>query len=165
MQVKFEFATYDDTLKVFELDENIYSFELNDEQAQTYELLKGGDLHLYNWFKESEFFLNWIKEEVYPDKIGQKIVICDIDDITFRGFYFFKITSSDKYYEYFKKLFDIYHEEDWQDREEVGANILGHLVIKRQELIIELKEQEIEEETEDNIQDNEVADVATTEVN
>ena len=165
MQVKFEFATYDDTLKVFELDEKIYSFELNDEQAQTYELLKGGDLHLYNWFKESEFFLNWIKEEVYPDRIGQKIVICDIDAISFRGFYFFKITSSDKYYEYFKKLFDICHEEDWQDREEVGANILGYLVTKRQELIIELKEQEIEEETEDNIQDNEVADVATTEVN
>ena len=151
MQVKFEFATYDDTLKVFELDEKIYSFELNDEQAQTYELLKGGDLHLYNWFKESEFFLNWIKEEVYPDKIGQKIVICDIDDITFRGFHFFKITSSDKYYEYFKKLFDIYHEEDWQDREEVGTDILERLVIKRQELIIELKE-----EAEENVASEDV---------
>mgnify|MGYP007066225466 FL=1 len=151
MQVKFEFATYDDTLKVFELDEKIYSFELNDEQAQTYELLKSGDLHLYNWFKESEFFLNWIKEEVYPDKIGQKIVICDIDDITFRGFHFFKITSSDKYYEYFKKLFDIYHEEDWQDREEVGTDILERLVIKRQELIIELKE-----EAEENVASEDV---------
>ena len=151
MQVKFEFATYDDTLKVFELEEKIYSFELNDEQAQTYELLKSGDLHLYNWFKESEFFLNWIKEEVYPDKIGQKIVICDIDDITFRGFHFFKITSSDKYYEYFKKLFDIYHEEDWQDREEVGTDILERLVIKRQELIIELKE-----EAEENVASEDV---------
>ena len=151
MQVKFEFATYDDTLKVFELDEKIYSFELNDEQAQTYELLKSGDLHLYNWFKESEFFLNWIKEEVYPDRIGQKIVICDIDAISFRGFYFFKITSSDKYYEYFKKLFDIYHEEDWQDREEVGTDILERLVIKRQELIIELKE-----EAEENVASEDV---------
>lgn len=154
MQVKFEFATYDDTLKVFELDEKIYSFELNDEQAQTYELLKSGDLHLYNWFKESEFFLNWIKEEVYPDKIGQKIVICDIDDITFRGFHFFKITSSDKYYEYFKKLFDIYHEEDWQDREEVGTDILERLVIKRQELIIELKE-----EAEENVASEDVVQI------
>ena len=144
MQVKFEFATYDDALELFELDENIYSFELNDEQAQTYELLKSGDLHLYNWFQESEFFLNWIKEEVYPDKIAQKIVICDIDDITFRRYYFFKITSADSHYEYFKKLFDIYHEEDWQDREEVGAEILERLAIKRQELIIELKE-EVEE--------------------
>ena len=154
MQVKFEFATYDDTLKVFELDEKIYSFELNDEQAQTYELLKSGDLHLYNWFKESEFFLNWIKEEVYPDRIGQKIVICDIDAISFRGFHFFKITSSDKYYEYFKKLFDIYHEEDWQDREEVGTDILERLVIKRQELIIELKE-----EAEENVASEDVVQI------
>ena len=152
MQVKFEFATYDDTLKVFELDENIYSFELNDEQAQTYELLKSGDLHLYNWFKESEFFLNWIKEEIYPDKIGQKIVICDIDDVSFRGFYFFKVTSSDKYYEYFKRLFDIHHELDWQDREEVGEDILQRLVIKREELIIELEEEAPEVQDEAKIE-------------
>ncbi len=146
MQVKFEFAIYDDALEKFELDEKVYLFELYDEQTETYNLLKDKDLHLYNWFKESDLFLNWIKDEVYPDAIDKKIVICDIDDTTYRGFYFFKVTSADVYYEYFKKLFDIYHEIEWQDREEVGKQILEHLKVKRQELIIELKEETIEEE-------------------
>ncbi len=140
MQVKFEFAIYDDTLDKFELDDNFHLLELDEEQSQTYNLLKDKDLHLYNWFKESDFFLSWIKEEVYPNTIGKKIVICDVDDITFRGYYFFKVTSADTFYEYFKKLFDIHHETDWQDREEVGKQILEHLLVKRQELIIELKE-------------------------
>ena len=41
-------------------------------------LLKNTDLQLYNWFKESEFFLNWIKEEIYPDMIGKKIADSDV---------------------------------------------------------------------------------------
>jgi len=139
MQVKLEFVIYDEAQDRFELDENIYSYELNDEQAQTYNIFKDTDLHLYNWFKESNFLLDWIKEEVYPDSIGKKIAICDINDLSFRRYYFFKVTSSDTHYDYFKNLFDIYHESDWQDREEVGEEILGHLMIKRQELIIELK--------------------------
>ena len=148
MQVKFEFAIYDEALDKFELDENIYSYELDDEQAQTYNLFKSTDLHLYNWFKESEFFLNWIKEEVYKDQIGKKIVICDINDISFRRYYFFKVTSADAHYDYFKKLFNIHHELDWQDREEVGEEILERLKLKRQELIIELKE-DVAEDSED----------------
>lgn len=140
MQVKFEFVIYDETLDKFEQDGNIYLFELNDEQTQTYNLLKDKDLYLYNWFKESEFFTTWIKEKVYPQDIGKKIAISMIDDILFLRFYFFKVTSGDTHYEYFKKLFDIYHELNWQDREEVGEEILRHLVTKRQELIIELKE-------------------------
>ena len=148
MQVKFEFAIYDETLDTFELDEKVYLFELNEEEIQTYNLLKAEDLHLYNWFKESNSFQGWIKEEVYPDSIGKKIVICDINDITFRGYFFFKVTSADTFYEYFKKLFDIHHETDWQDREEVGKQILEQLAIKRQELIIELEEDVVEEEEE-----------------
>ena len=146
MQVKFEFVLYDETLDKFELDENIYSYELDDEQTQTYELFKHTDLHLYNWLKESEFFLNWIKEEIYPDSIGKKIAICDINDISFRRYYFFKVTSADSHYDYFKKLFNIIEESDWQDREEVGEEILEHLALKRQELIFELKEDVAEDE-------------------
>ena len=146
MQVKFELVIYDDELDSFEIDEKVYLFELNDEQAQTYKLFKDADLHLYNWFKESKIFINWIKEEVYPDQLGKKIAICDIDDISYRRFYFFKVTSADSHYEYFKKLFDIYHELDWQDREDVGEQILEKLKIKREELIIELKEEVIEDE-------------------
>ncbi|WP_415397037.1 hypothetical protein [Sulfurimonas sp. CS5] len=146
MQVKFEFAIYDETLDKFDLDEKVYSFELDDEQAQTYTLLKDTDLHLYNWFKESEFFLNWIKEEVYPDEIGKKIAICDINDLSFRRYYFFKVTSADTHYDYFKKLFNVHHELDWQDREEVGEEILQHLKVKRQEFIIELKDDVVEDE-------------------
>ncbi len=154
MQVKFEFAIYDDALDTFELDDKVYLFELDEEQIETYNLLKDKDLHLYNWFKESDFFLSWIKDEVYLDAIGKKIAICDIDDITFRGYYFFKVTSADTYYEYFKKLFNIHHETDWQDREEVGKQILEHLTVKRQELIIELKEDIVEDEDEDESEDN-----------
>ncbi len=146
MQIKFEFAIYDDTLDKFTLDEKSYIYELDDEQIETYNLYKSTDLPLYNWFKESESFLDWIKEEVYPDEIGKKIVICDIDDITFRGFYFFKVTSADTFYEYFKKLFDIFHELDWQDREDVGKEILEKLMVKRQELIIELEEDVVADE-------------------
>jgi len=146
MQVKFEFAIYDEALDKFELDENIYSYVLDDEQVQSYNLFKDVDLYLYNWFKESEFFLNWIKEEVYPDSIGKKIAICDINDISFRRYYFFKVTSADTHYDYFKKLFNIHHELDWQDREEVGEEILERLILKRQELIIELKEDVVEDD-------------------
>ena len=148
MQLKFEFVIYDEALDKFELDENTYSYELNDEQTQTYNLFKDVDLHLYNWFKESEFFLSWIKEEIYPDSIGKKIAICDINDISFRRYYFFKVTSGDSHYDYFKKLFNIFHEVDWQDREEVGKEILEQLMVKRQELIIELKEDSVEDENE-----------------
>jgi len=146
MQVKLEFAIYDETLDKFELDEKVYLFEIDEEQVQTYNLYKDTDLHLYNWLKESDFFLNWIKEEVYPDSIGKKIAICDIDDISFRRYYFFRVTSADTHYDYFKKLFNLIYEIDWQDREEFGKQILEHLTVKRQELIIELKEDVIEDE-------------------
>ena len=149
MQVKFEFVIYDDALEKFELDDKVYLFELDEEQILTYNLLKDTDLHLYNWFKESEFFLNWIKEEIYPESVGKKIAICDINDISFRRYYFFKVTSADTHYDYFKKLFDIYHATDWQDREDVGKEILEHLSVKQQELIIELKEDVIEDEEND----------------
>ncbi len=155
MQIKFEFVIYDETKDSFELDEKTYSFELNDEQMQSYEFFKETDLHLYNWFRESDTFMSWIKEEVYPDSVGKKIAICDINDISFRRFYFFKVTSGDSHYEYFKKLFDIYHALDWQDREEVGEEILEHLKVKRQELIIELKEDVVEDkETTENSDSN-----------
>ena len=150
MQVKFELVTYDEDLDKFELDENIYLLELDDEQAEMYNLLKDDDLHLYNWFKKEDFFLNWIKEEVYTDSIGKKFAICDIDDKSFRRFYFFKVTSGDIHYEYFKKLFGIHEESEWQDREDVGRVILEHLPAKCQELIIELKEES--EESEDNLE-------------
>ena len=140
MQVKFELVTYDDAIDKFEQDDNVYLLELDDEQTQTYNLLKDKDLSLYNWFKESEFFLNWIKEEVYPKSVGKKIAISDINGISFLRFYFFKVTSGDIHYEYFKKMFDILHELDWQDREDVGEEILERLVVKRQELIIELQD-------------------------
>lgn len=142
MKIEFELAKYDDVLDKFELDETIYQIELSDEDAQTYELLKSSDLNLYNWFKESEFFLNYIREEVYPNSESKKFVICDINDISFRRFYFFKVTSGDSHYAYFKKLFNIFEESDWQDREEIGREILEKLLVKRQELLIELKEDE-----------------------
>lgn len=147
MQIQFEFAIYDDSLDTFTLDEKVYSFELNEEQSQSYELFKSTDLHLYNWFKESKLFDAWIKEEVYQDSLGKKIAICDINDISFRRFYFFKVTSGDVHYEYFKNLFGLIHELDWQDREDIGQQIIDHLLVKRQELIIELKEEEIDSDT------------------
>jgi len=149
MQVKFQLVTYDEELDKFDLDESVYHLELDDEQSKTYELLKDGDLHLYNWFQESDFFLNWIKEEVYPDSIGKKFAICDIDDVSFRRFYFFKVTSGDVHYEYFKKLFGLIEESEWQDREDFGKNILEYLPAKRQELVMELQDEaEVEDETE-----------------
>ncbi len=146
MQIKFQLVTYDEELDKFELDDNVYPLELDDEQSETYELLKHVDLHLYNWFQESDFFLNWIKEEVYPESIGKKFAICDINEKSFRRFYFFKLTSGDIHYEYFKKLFGIHEESEWQDREDVGKEILKDLMVKRQELIIELKEEVVEDE-------------------
>ncbi len=148
MQVKFQLVIYDEELDKFELDENSYLLELDSEQVKTYELLKDIDLHLYNWFKEADFFINWIKEEVYPDSAGKKFAICDINDISLRRFYFFKITSGDIHYEYFMKLFNIIEESDWQDREDVGREILALLPAKRKNLIIELKE-DIEENLEE----------------
>ncbi len=146
MQVKFQLVTYDEELDKFELDENVYPLELDDEQSETYELLKHVDLHLYDWFQKSDFFLNWINEEIYPESIGKKFAICDINETSFRRFYFFKLTSGDIHYTYFKKLFGIHEESEWQDREDVGKVILKDLMVKRQELIIELKEEVLEDE-------------------
>ncbi len=139
MTIKFELANYNESLDKFDLDENMYELEISEEDAQTYELLKSSDLNLYNWFKESDFFLNYIREEVYPDSKNIKFAICDINDISFRRFFFFKVTSAESHYDYFKNLFTIYEESDWQDREDVGRVILEHLVVKRQELVIDLK--------------------------
>jgi len=139
MQIEFELVTYNETLDTFDLNETMYAMEISDEDAQTYELLKSSDLNLYNWFKESAFFLDYVREEIYPESEGKKIAISDINGTTFRRFFFFKVSSSDSHYEYFKKLFSIYEESDWQDREDIGEEILLHLKAKRPELLIELK--------------------------
>ena len=143
MQLEFELVTYDEALDKFDLDETMYQIEISDEEAQTYELLKSSDMNLYNWLKESDSFIKYVKEEIYPDGEHKKIAISDINGTTFRRFYFFKVTSGDSHYDYFKKLFTIYEESDWQDREEVGAEILEHLSVKRQDLLIDLEENEI----------------------
>jgi hypothetical protein len=143
MQVKFEFVSYDDVHDKFEPDEKVYLLELDEEQAQTYELFKDEDLHLYNWFQESEFFLNWLREEIYPDSGDKKIAISVINDLMFLRFFFFKVTSGDVHYDYFKKLFNILDESDWQDREDIGEEILAHLKVKRQELIISLNQENL----------------------
>jgi len=140
MQIEFELVTYDEELDKFDLDETMYQMEISDEEAQTYELLKSSDLNLYNWLKESDFFLNHIREEIYPDIDNKKIAISDINGTAFRRFYFFKVTSGDSHYEYFKKLFNIIEESDWQDREEIGEQILEHLMVKRQNMIMDLEE-------------------------
>jgi succinate dehydrogenase flavin-adding protein (antitoxin of CptAB toxin-antitoxin module) len=142
MQIEFELVTYDVLLDKFDLDETIHHLKISDEDAQTYELLKSSDLNLYNWFRESEPFIKYVHEKIYPESKHTKIAISEINDTTYRRFYFFKVTSSDSHYEYFKKLFDIFEESDWQDREEIGLEILDHLAIKRQELIIDLSEYE-----------------------
>ena len=138
MQLTFELVTYDEELDKFELDETIYQMEIDDDEAQTYELLKSSDMALYNWLKESDFFIKHIKEEVYQDSENKKIAISDINGTNYRRFYFFKVTSGDSHYEYFKKLFNIHEESEWQDREDVGEEILEHLSTRRKELILEL---------------------------
>ena len=148
MKIKFELVKYDETLDKFELDETMYQIEISDEEAHTYELLKSSDLNLYNWLQESDFFTKYINEEIYPDSETSKIAISDINGTSFRRFYFFKVTSGDSHYDYFKKLFNIFEESDWQDREEVGYEILEQLMIERQKLIIDLNECN----TEDNLE-------------
>jgi len=138
MQIEFELVTYNEALDTFDLDETMHQVKISDEDAQTYELLKSSDMNLYNWLKEADFFIKHLREEVFPDGEAKKVAISDINGTTFRRFYFFKVTSSDSHYEYFKKLFSIYEASEWQDREEVGKEILEQLIVKRQELIIEL---------------------------
>ena len=138
MQINFELVTYDDELDSFELDENIYQLEIDDEDAEAYNRVKSSDLRLYKWLKESDFFIKYIDEEVYPDSENKKFAISDINGISYRRFYFFKVTSGDSHYEYFKRLFKIHEESEWQDREDVGEEILEHLSTKKKELILEL---------------------------
>lgn len=138
MQIEFELVTYDGELDKFELDETIYQMELSEDDTETYNLLKDSDLHLYNWLKDSDFFIKHIKEEVYQNSENKKIAISDINGISFRRFYFFKVTSGDSHYEYFKELFNIHEESDWQDREDIGEEILQYLSAKRKELILAL---------------------------
>jgi hypothetical protein len=138
MQIKFELVTYNEELDHFELDEKNHQVELDQKEAKTYDLLKSSDLDLYRWFKESDSFLKYMDEEVYQESENKKFAISDIEDISFRRFYFFKVTSGDSHYEYFKNLFSIHEESEWQDREDVGEEILQYLSTKRKELILEL---------------------------
>ena len=138
MQMKFGLVTYDDDLDRFELDKNSHQIELTDEEVKEYTLLKSSDLNLYHWLKESDSFLKYIKEEVYQDSENKKFAIRDINDTSYVRFYFFKVTSGDSHYEYFKELFNIHEESDWQDREDIGEEILQCLSTKRKELILEL---------------------------
>jgi hypothetical protein len=138
MQIDFELAIYNDELNTFELEGVVHHVEPDEKEAKEYELLKDSYLDLYHWFKESDTFKNYMNEEVCQGYRSKKFAICDINDISFRRFYFFKVTSADTHYEYFKDLFNIYEESEWQDREDVGKEILQHLSIKREELIIEL---------------------------
>jgi len=138
MEIEVELVIYDEALDKFELDETLYQFELNEDDTKTYELLKSSDQHLYNWLQKSDSFVKYIKEEVYPDSENKKIAISDINGISYRRFYFFKVTSGDSHYDYFKELFNIHEESDWQDREDVGEEILQHLSTKRKELILNL---------------------------
>ncbi|CAA6813374.1 MAG: Unknown protein [uncultured Sulfurovum sp.] len=149
MKLEFELVTYDEALDKFDLDETMYQIDISEEDAQTYELLKSSDLSLYNWLRESDFFISHICEKVYPDNKDMKIAISGINGIDYRKFYFFKVTSADRFYEYFKKLFNIYEESDWQDREVIGEEILEHLAVKRQELLIDLSLYIAENENED----------------
>jgi hypothetical protein len=138
MEIKFELVTYSEELDHFELDENIYQIEIDEEEIEKYELSKSSDLDLYNWLIGSDSFLKYINEEVYQDSENKKFAISDINGVSYRRFYFFKVTSGDSHYEYFKKLFDIHEESDWQDREDIGDEILQCLSTKRKELILEL---------------------------
>ncbi|RUM67192.1 MAG: hypothetical protein DSZ05_03130 [Sulfurospirillum sp.] len=138
MQLNFELVIYDEEQDCFELDETVYQLELDDEATEAYERVKASDLRLYKWLKESDFFLKYIKEEVCQDTENKKIAIGDINGTSYRRFYFFKVTSGDEHYDYFKRLFNIIEESEWQDRENVGEEILEHLSTKRKELILEL---------------------------
>jgi hypothetical protein len=138
MQINFELAFYDEESDKFELDGNVYTLELNEEESKKYEELKNSDLDLYHWFKESDSFVKYMNEEVYQENENKKFAICDINDTSFRRFYFFKVTSADRHYEYFIRLFNIHKESEWQDREDVGEEILRYLSTKRKELILEL---------------------------
>jgi hypothetical protein len=138
MKIDFELAIYNDELNAFELEGMVHYVELDDKEAKEYELLKDSYLDLYHWFKESDTFINYMNEEVDQEYRSKKIAICDINDTSYRRFYFFKVTSADTHYEYFKELFNIYEESEWQDREDVAEEILQHLSMKKEELIIEL---------------------------
>jgi hypothetical protein len=138
MQINFEFAIYNDELDSYELEGKVHHVELNDKETKEYNLLKDSYLNLYHWFKESDTFINYMNEEVDQGYRSKKFAICDINDISFRRFYFFKVTSADIHYEYFKDLFNIFEESDWQDREDVAEEIFQHLSKKREELFIEL---------------------------
>ena len=78
MQIEFELVNYNEELDKFDLDETIYQINISDEDAQTYELLKSSDMHLYNWFKEADFLEKYLIEEVFPDGKARKIAISDI---------------------------------------------------------------------------------------
>ena len=138
MQIKFGLVHYDEENDRFELDEKSHQIELNDQESEKYRLLKSSDLDLYHWLKETDSFLKYIKEEVCQEDENKKFAISDIDDVSYRRFYFFKLTSGDSHYEYFKKLFNIHDESDWQDREDIGEEILQYLSTKRKEFIFEL---------------------------
>jgi hypothetical protein len=138
MQIDFELAIYSDELNTFELEGKVHHVKLDDKETKEYELLKDSYLNLYHWFKRSDAFINYMNEEVYEGYKSKKFAICDINDISFRRFYFFKVTSADTHYEYFKDLFNIFEESEWQDREDVAEEIFQHLSTKKEELIIEL---------------------------
>jgi len=138
MQIIFELVIYNEAKNSFEQDKNTYQVELDKDEIESYRLYKNSDMKLYTWFRGTNSFITYMQEEVYPNSEDKTFAISDINGASFIRFYFFKITSGDSHYEYFKKLFNIYEETEWQDREDVGSEILEHLSVKQKELILEL---------------------------
>ena len=137
MQITFELVIYNAEKNNFEQDKNTYEIELTEEEVESYTLHKDSDMSLYAWFRDTDSFVTYMQEEVYLEAEDKTFAISDINGSSFIRFYFFKITSGDTHYEYFKKLFKIFEESDWQDREDIGEEILEYLSVKQKELMLE----------------------------
>jgi hypothetical protein len=149
MNFKIKFVIFNDEEKKFVKDDNEYIFELDEELEESYGKIKKSDKEIYSFFKNDKSFLRWIKEEVYADQDIKEIGISMIGDISYLRFWFFKVESSDTHYEYFSEYFDIFFDDLYHSRSDIGNEILDNLVKERKNMTIDVSSIVVEEESEE----------------
>lgn len=147
MNVKVKFVIFNEIENKFVKNDEEFTFELDEELENQYKTLKKSDKNIYNFFKNSQLFLKWIKEELFVDGNVKKVGISAIGDVSFLRFWFFKIESSQAHYDYFTNYFDIYVDVLFESRDSIGENILSHLKQESPKMIIDLEQIVLEDET------------------
>lgn len=136
MNFKLKFIFWNKKENKYSKDDKIYDFKLNDELVKQFDGLEIDDNRTYQLLKNSEAFIEWV-EDIYKDMDIKKVGISKINDINYLKFWFYK-PSSEALFEFFLEYFDLFFEDDWDDKENMDNEIQLCLIEERKKMLIQI---------------------------